>query len=291
LIRSMSILELSAEQIAQLQAIETTGLQPGRYAFPDFLIVGPQRTGTTWMFRNLKHHPQVFLPVEKELYFFNKLAKSRADKFRSRRLEWYSEHFTPDLKTQLARQARNLKQVGRIGKTTRQGEATATYAVMDEALIREIAVLRPAMRIVFGVRHPVSRAWSDVKRILKIRTAEDLEQIGFEKFCEVCSSDYQMRCARYGDALDRWLAIFGEEQVLTVVLEDEIAARPKETLASLCRFLGVDDAPSLIDRLVIAENVNPTQSFKMPAPYREYLVELLAEPIRAANERFGTSYA
>ena len=30
--------------------------------FPDFLIVGPQRTGTTWLFYNLRGHPEIFLP-------------------------------------------------------------------------------------------------------------------------------------------------------------------------------------------------------------------------------------
>ncbi|HIE71114.1 MAG TPA: hypothetical protein EYP98_13585, partial [Planctomycetes bacterium] len=33
--------------------------------FPDFLIIGPQRTGTTWLHENLWQHPQVFIPWDK----------------------------------------------------------------------------------------------------------------------------------------------------------------------------------------------------------------------------------
>ena len=38
--------------------------------FPDFFIVGPQRTGTTWLHAHLRFHPQIFLAEPKELFFF-----------------------------------------------------------------------------------------------------------------------------------------------------------------------------------------------------------------------------
>ena len=41
--------------------------------FPDFLILGPQRTGTTWLHAHLRYHPQIFLTEPKELYFFSSL--------------------------------------------------------------------------------------------------------------------------------------------------------------------------------------------------------------------------
>ena len=36
---------------------------------PDFLCIGPEKTGTTWLYKNLKKHPKVFLP-KKELRYF-----------------------------------------------------------------------------------------------------------------------------------------------------------------------------------------------------------------------------
>jgi len=38
---------------------------------PDFICIGPENTATTWLFRVLKEHSQVWLPPYKELRFWN----------------------------------------------------------------------------------------------------------------------------------------------------------------------------------------------------------------------------
>src|ERR1700749_4313420 len=39
--------------------------------FPDFLCIGAQKAGTTWLDSNLRRHPDVWLPPLKELHYFN----------------------------------------------------------------------------------------------------------------------------------------------------------------------------------------------------------------------------
>ena len=39
--------------------------------YPDFLVVGAQKAGTTWLYRSLRTHPQVWMPREKELHYFD----------------------------------------------------------------------------------------------------------------------------------------------------------------------------------------------------------------------------
>jgi len=41
--------------------------------FPDFLIAGPQRTGSTWLCTHLSRHPEIFVAGPRELYYFNRL--------------------------------------------------------------------------------------------------------------------------------------------------------------------------------------------------------------------------
>ena len=38
---------------------------------PNFICIGAQRAGTTWLYHCLKEHPEVFVPEKKELRFFN----------------------------------------------------------------------------------------------------------------------------------------------------------------------------------------------------------------------------
>ncbi len=47
---------------------------------PNFLIIGVQKGGTTWLHENLKRHPAIFLPEnKKELEFFSYYQKKIAD--------------------------------------------------------------------------------------------------------------------------------------------------------------------------------------------------------------------
>src|SRR6056297_1956378 len=93
----MATIKVTQEMFSKLKYINTKGLKEGLYEFPDFLIIGPQRTGTTWLHRNLLLHSDIFLPHTKELYFFNYLEKSGGKYYTSDRLEWYSSQFSLDI--------------------------------------------------------------------------------------------------------------------------------------------------------------------------------------------------
>src|SRR5215210_7222727 len=43
----------------------------GVVTFPDFIGIGAQKAGTTWLHRNLQAHPQIWMPKEKELHYFD----------------------------------------------------------------------------------------------------------------------------------------------------------------------------------------------------------------------------
>jgi len=40
-------------------------------AAPSFLIIGAQKSATTWLHQMLDAHPDVWLPQEKELHYFD----------------------------------------------------------------------------------------------------------------------------------------------------------------------------------------------------------------------------
>ena len=46
--------------------------------YPDFLGIGAQKAGTTWLGRNLQAHPEVWMPRVKEVHYFDeKIHESR----------------------------------------------------------------------------------------------------------------------------------------------------------------------------------------------------------------------
>ena len=41
---------------------------------PDFLCIGAQKAGTGWLYEQLRHHPDFWMPPMKELHYFDRIA-------------------------------------------------------------------------------------------------------------------------------------------------------------------------------------------------------------------------
>jgi len=106
-----------------------------KQASPNFIGVGSQRAGTTWLYNCLKEHPQIFLTKKKELHFF--------DLNFNYNYEDYLHHFD----TEEARQAKAI------------GEITPNYYQYPQALDR-IAEFDSEIKIIYIVRNPIERAFS-----------------------------------------------------------------------------------------------------------------------------------
>ncbi len=63
---------------------------PGK---PDFIGLGAQRAGTTWIHACLYEHPQIYMPLTKEIHFFD---------YYSNGFQWYEDHFQNCARNQLA---------------------------------------------------------------------------------------------------------------------------------------------------------------------------------------------
>ena len=149
--------------------------------FPDFLIIGAQKSGTTWLHRNLQAHPQVWMPKEKELHYFDeklgantslrsKLWGERAMDERWRRqvrrqIGRYSKFSLADIAWDLkyflgswndAWYASLFTQGA--GKTV--GETTPDYSVLGRKQIAHVHEIMPQAKIIFMMRNPIERAWS-----------------------------------------------------------------------------------------------------------------------------------
>ncbi|HYC00542.1 MAG TPA: sulfotransferase [Candidatus Limnocylindrales bacterium] len=254
--------------------------------FPDFLIIGPQRTGTTWLHANLREHPEIFLSEPKELYFFSRLKSRDSARFESDELDWYLSFFDEPLWHRLYRQWRTYRRHGRLYRPLARGEATASYAAMDDDLIAEIAAISADVKIIMMVRDPVDRAWSHAKKDLVRNRGRRMADVADAEFQQFFADPYQLRCAQYEENLARWQAHFGAANVF-VGSFDDVEGRPEELLARVTAFLGVSSDPRYIDPQLVRSAVNPTGQSEVPERYRRYLEQLLAEPIASWKRNFA----
>ena len=176
---------------------------------PNFLYVGPDKAGSSWLHEMLLKHPDAYMTPAKDLYFF--------DRYYDRGLDWYASQF---------RDARGESIVG---------EVCQDYLFHPQAAARIHATLHP-VKIMVSLRDPVQRAWSSYLYMRK-------HGIGPDTFGEALRSRPELlEHGRYATALDRFLALFPREMV-HVALFDDLAADPQGFLDAVTDFLDLDPLP------------------------------------------------
>jgi hypothetical protein len=184
---------------------------PSMQRLPDFIAVGPPRTGTTWLDRVLIGH--VGLPEGvKETQFFSWYYKQG--------LPWYREHFRncpPDLPI---------------------GEIATTYFDSTIARVRIHADI-PQCRIICTLRDPVRRLFSHYRQLRRegFLGKVTLEQ-AIESHRKWDGPGNMFSVSRYVQNIHAWQEKFGADRLL-VVLYDDLEDNPQAYLDQVTRFIGI----------------------------------------------------
>lgn len=189
---------------------------------PQFIVLGPRKTGSSWLHACLAEHPQICVPRRvKEIYFFD-------DHF-DRGVGWYEAYFEDC-------------EPGRV-----PGEVSATYFSHPLAPER-VASVCPDARLAANLRNPIDRAWSMyLHRWRKGDTAAPLREA--VRDCPEILSE-----GLYAAQLRLWQGRFAPE-ALSICIYEDFTARRAERLAQLYRFIGVDDG---FEPAALNERVNET---------------------------------
>jgi len=280
---------ISAAARAALRYVQISDPAVDLARFPDFLIVGPQRTGTTWLHAHLRYHPEIMLAEPKELYFFSSLTNAVNPRFRSRELRDYLRYFREPWWRVAVHHFVSLRQFRALYRPRVRGEATASYAALDREVIRDITTLKPDIKAILMIRNPVERAWSHAKKDLARNRGRKLEDVSADEIERFFSDPYQRQCARYVENIDNWAACLQPGHLL-VALFDDIDRRPEALLLEVMAFLGVSS-----DRRYVSDEVrtpvNPTGPSKIPERYRRFLENLLRDDLAQLEQRFGLSWS
>jgi hypothetical protein len=220
--------------------------------YPDFICIGAQKAGTTWLDRNLRNHPEIWLPPVKEVQYFNDLYVPASRKWTGRyRKERGSTVFAHHLKNTprgswdyrfLARTADIIagpisdEWYGRIFTGAQQnqicGEITPDYCTLPGEGIEHILKLAPEVKIIFSMRDPIERSWSHIRMLLRNRNTTSLEEA--ERFA--VNPDIFQR-ADYPTIIANWRKHVAKERFL-VIFMDNIGENPNKVLRRVCDFLG-----------------------------------------------------
>jgi hypothetical protein len=230
--------------------------------FPSFLVIGAQKAGTSWLHRNLRAHPQVWMP-DYEVHYFDRIDEP-PNRGRSGERR-YASLFEPGL-----------------GKVV--GETTPGYSIVGRDTVVRAHRLMPEAKIIFMMRNPVERAWSQavmrfVKREGGVEHVTDAEmRERFDHRSSKLRTDYLR-------TLQNWGTCYPPESIFVGFLED-VHFHPEELLRRLYGFLGVD--PGFVPRAPkLRKRINARSTDEMPTRVAVHLAHTYLEDARRLEERFG----
>ena len=228
--------------------------------YPHFLVIGAQKAGTTWLDRNLRTHPQIWLPPEKEIHFFDLprplpfAALRYAPKRKVR--HWARHRLRRDLaKVDRGEQSREWYEAYYFSARTWHwyrslftpagaqvaGETTPRYAVISPRTIASIRRRMPDLKIIYLLRDPIDRMWSDHAMFHDRRFGgEGTKTVSESADSSLLTRAGSLQHSRYEQNIRRWEQCFPRERIFLGFME-ELADKPADFLRRVFDFLGVDD--------------------------------------------------
>ena len=195
--------------------------------YPDFIIGGAPKCGTTSLHFILDQHEEIALPHD-EVHFFDAddpIAHPDFLRVAQDRLVWYDPGSGAE---------DNLDwYAGRFADCSAArliGEDSTTY-LMSELAPARIRALLPDVQLIFMLRHPVDRAYSQYWHLVKTSRTSDTFERAIIRYPHILLG------SSYAGGVRRFLDTFGSDQVKVCLFED-FRADMQAFLDEVTRFLG-----------------------------------------------------
>ena len=199
--------------------------------YPNLLIIGAMKCGTTSLHNYLDQHPDVFMRPNKEPNYFG----TDSDEERTKR---YKEVFAVDTKY--------------------CGESTINYSKCHEYfdVPKRIKKASPEVKLIYIVRDPIKRMESEFRHLKWRGDIDDHTNINefFRNF-----DNTAIQTSNYYKQISGYLQEFRRDQILILGFE-ELNQDPKKLLKKVTDFLGISELKEGVElekHNVTSEKVKP----------------------------------
>lgn len=197
----------------------------------DFIVIGAQKSGTTSLFEYLRQHPDVHIPIGKEIPFFSE--DERYD------LGW----------------ERYIKEFFSGARQEAMWGTVSPQYMADPLVPGRVRKAMPQAKLIALLRNPIHRALSHYKHTVR----EGIENRSFDEVVDdlvderkalhartlrisgtAGSSDTYLVRGEYARILSQYRNFFSEEQIC-VLFSEELDRSPRESLSDVLQFLGISN--------------------------------------------------
>ena len=222
---------------------------------PDFVCIGAQKAGTTWLHNNLNHHPEMWLPPDpiKEFHYFNRVRANEAllgdwemphpSGFYNR---YIKNQFPPNISN--LRWLRHYYEYRLTGKSYLAlfadkytkgkvcGDITPGYATLDDSGVRYAEkVLGSDTPIIYILRDPIERSWSAAKMMSRYYK-KDYQSNDYADIAALLKQPHLTLSSDYANVVPRWRDHFENVHVMTY---DKLCESPAGFLEDVSKILNI----------------------------------------------------
>ena len=232
---------------------------------PNFLVVAPPKTATTWVYEILSTDRRFFMP-EKECRYFSHFWREYP------LASYYAQFQNP------------------FGAAWR-GEASPSYFILPSSAIATIRRELPDTKLIVLLRDPGERLWSHARHTFKYKegwfrssTAWRINEVSETEWCHALLHPVVRAFNDYAGPLARWAEHFPAEQIL-ILTSEMVGAEPEHAAQQIYDFLGLEKptphSPLLHNR------PNPSPRVALP----DSIAELLGALTSAGRSRLEAALA
>lgn len=264
---------------------------------PDFLVIGAQKAGTTWLYEALKNHKQIWLPPVKEIHYFtNPVFKRRirdasghvVNKFIRHALgaEWKECKWLIDYVFETKPDDQWYLDLFKYKGNRLSGDFTPDYSKIDMDKIRHAKQLLPRTKIIFIMRNPIDRVWSALKMMFGKKYLSMITNMEDKEVIKIIQSNPVRKRTDYVTIIDNWSACYSD---MHICFFDELIANPEKFMKEISDYIGIDwDKNS--SGCINTESVNKGKEINIPDRLHNIIVDSYADVIKEIAKRYG-SYA
>jgi len=178
---------------------------------PFALCIGPQRAGTSWLDRYLRHRGDICMPSGvKEIFFF--------DRHFERGFSFYKSHFAPQKDDKLIM------------------EISTTSFDHEDAPKRVFDTLGKNITLICPLRNPVIRSYSLYLHYLRYGIVKG-------SLKEACFQNPQIiESSKYAKNLKRWLDYYPEDQI-KILFQEDLEKSQDTYVKKVCEAMGIPYKP------------------------------------------------
>jgi len=264
----------------------TNAHAPATAAGPDFLCIGAQRAGTSWLYQQLAAHPDFWMPPVKELHYFDQFGRGAV---MPRPRDERDNRFFARLKELSERMYIDVDDYARLFEAKeclRSGDITPAYSTLNEEIVERVVTRFAEAKVIFFARDPVERVWSSFSLAVREKMIPAFDAADPEAVMRNLLHPGVLLRSYPSKIVARWKRYVRTES-FRVFFFDDLKADPAAMRRSVLEFLGAD--PDKRGRRLRPEHNSDAKREKLPLTekVRALLAQFFHDELKACARELG----